>query len=245
MSLVLLLVGFGGLRADTNKPKAKPERRAETTRERAKAERPRDGLIVRLLHLMPPGCAEELELTAEQRRQIAQLEREFQPKRREALLKAVGHVVSIVDSITNDRGEQRETAPVLAILHEVTGGLLESRHLRADYEQKMLGLLDDEQRERYAEFKERGPRERRERRQAREWAGKRIVHEERLLASPRADRRLQLTSKQKQQVADLQREWDTKMRSILTPEQLRMVDGLKRGRVQESTPRDEESEDQE
>src|SRR5262245_23276117 len=103
-----------------------------TSATQEKNEQQRFGPIARAVHLMPPAFAAELELTADQRDQIKKLDQEFKGKRRDALTRTAVKVMAIVEGM-QEQDDDRELAPVLAICHEITGGLLESRRTRMAY----------------------------------------------------------------------------------------------------------------
>jgi hypothetical protein len=125
-----------------------PSLLAGDAKEAAKKSRRESGLLVRLMHLMPPAFAQELNLSAQQQKDVSALDAEFRAKRRDILIQSVIKIWTIIESLSAE-DEKREPAPVLAIAHEVTGGLLNMRRTRAAYEQKMLALFSDEQREQF------------------------------------------------------------------------------------------------
>src|SRR5688572_6760608 len=94
----------------------------------ARKSEPRDGFITRLVHLMPPVFAAELNLNAQQKGEIKKLSEEFAGKRRDVFIKTGVKVMTIIEDMRDD--QEGELAPVLAICHEITGGLLESRRTR-------------------------------------------------------------------------------------------------------------------
>lgn len=175
-----------------------------------------DGLIARVFHLVPPGFAAELNLTVDQKKQIQALEGEFKTKKMESLMKTVGKVMVIIDSLEAD-DELREPAPVLALTHEITGALLESRRMRLAYEQKVVALLNADQKATFAELKER-PRDRRD---VAGGKGKATIH---FYYTPEGQDRLQLTNEQKQKFAEMQKQLEQSFRSLLTEDQRRMLD---------------------
>ena len=179
----------------------------------AKDQKEREGLFGRVLHLMPPTFAAELNLTAEQRTQIQKLEQEFKTKRVESLLQTVGRVMAIVESMDGD--DHKELAPVLALAHEITGGLLESRRARMGYEKKMVAVLNPEQQAKLAHLKERRPRDRRD-------EGAATFH----FYPPQGQERLQLTDEQRRKVDEMQRDIVTRFRSLLTEEQRKIFDEM-------------------
>jgi hypothetical protein len=211
--LVMLLPWFGSAQEDSKV---------------RKGDRERDGLIARVIHLMPPGFAPHLNLTQEQQKSIQKLDQEFKEKRRDALTKTVVKVMSIVESMQAE--EDEELAPVLAICHEITGGLLESRRTRMAYEQKMLGVLDVQQKQKFARLKEMSPHERRQ---------QRLDGSEEAAEPPlKGLERLQLTPEQRKRVAELRQEMEMKLRDLLTEEQRQQLDQTKdRGKIKQK-PKD-------
>jgi Spy/CpxP family protein refolding chaperone len=173
-----------------------------------------DGLIARTIHLLPPAIAAELNLKPEQKAQIQRIEEEYRNKRREAILDAAGKVMTIVDGVQD--GGDFESAPTLAICHEITGGLLQSRRARIAYEKKMLAVLDDRQKDEFARLKNMGPlRPRR--------ANPIEEAEPRFSVTKRAEA-LNLTDEQKTKLAEMQREMENRFRELLTPEQRQRLD---------------------
>jgi hypothetical protein len=203
----------------------------ETRKETRKTEQQRDGLIARAVHLMPSGFAVKLNLTADQRGQIEKLDQEFKAQRREALTKTAFKVMALVESLQEE--EDRELAPVLAICHEITGGLLESRRTRMAYEQKMLSFLDEDQKEQFARLKEMGPHERRQQRLAADGGE---GADFRLIPSSKRLEGLQLTEEQKKKVLELRQEMETRFRNLLTAEQKQHFDGQSRKLGQKLLP---------
>lgn len=208
---------------------------AEGTPRGDKKDKGGDGLIARVFHLMPPGFAAELNLTADQKKQIQALEGEFKTKKMESLMKTVGKVMVIIDSLEAD-DELREPAPVLALTHEITGALLESRRMRLAYEQKVVALLNADQKATFAELKERP----RDRRAVAGGKGKTTIH---FYYTPEGQDRLQLTNEQKQKFADLQKQMEQSFRNLLTEDQRRMLDDANRPKDGKK-PREERREKQ-
>lgn len=193
---------------------------AQEGQQRGEAGRARDGLVARVMNLVPPALARELKLTPEQKKQIEGLEQQFNQKRQAALLNTLMKVTAIVKGLADE--ENGEPAPVLAISHEITGCLLHMRRTRTELEKQVLAALDERQRTEFAELKKRRPRDDRDRGRDAE-AGP--------LFSPRAQERLNLTAEQRQKLMELRREWEAKVRSVLTQDQQRRLDGTRTGRV--------------
>jgi Spy/CpxP family protein refolding chaperone len=200
-----------------------PARAGAQENQRRETGRDRDGLLARVLNLVPPAIARELNLTAEQRTQIEALEQQFKQKRQATLMNTIIKVTVIVKSLDDE--ENAEPAPVLAISHEITGCLLTMRRTRFELEKKVLTLLDDRQRAEFVELKNRG------RRDDRDVGRDRGRDADDGLFSPRIQERLNLTAEQKQKLMQLHRDWEAKLQSILTAEQKERLDGLRRGRI--------------
>lgn len=195
---------------------------AQPTKEGREREEPRDGLIARVTHLMPPAFAAELNLTAEQQKQVQQMEQEFKQARRALLAKAVMAVASIVEGMESE-ADASETAPVLAIAHEITGALLEMRHTRITFEKRMLALLSPEQREEFAELKSQRPRERRTAARG-QYDFKNAEAGPMFILAPEVQQKLGLDNEQKKRLVDLRQELNEKLRGILTQEQSRQYE---------------------
>jgi hypothetical protein len=114
------------------------------------------GLLRKVRHLMPPEYVDALNLNDQQRKSVRELDDQFKKKRLTILLDGVTKVQKILQGAQD--GD--ETAPVLAIMHAVTGNLLEVRHVRMDLRKKMLAELTEDQRDQYFELLQQRPRER-------------------------------------------------------------------------------------
>ena len=178
-----------------------------------------DGLIARMVHLMPPAFAEHLDLDAQQQKTISGLETEFRKKRQEILIQTGFKVFNIIDNL-GEAEEEREPAPVLAIAHEVTGGLLQSRRLRFSFEKKVFAVLSPEQKEEFIDLKEQ-PVLRREARGEDDFLKP---------LSRRLERSLDLTDEQRKQFAQMHEQWQTQFRNLLTQEQRQRWDRMTRTR---------------
>jgi Spy/CpxP family protein refolding chaperone len=180
-------------------------------KDRDEGKKVRDGVVSRVVHLMPPAFAAELKLTAEQSGQVAKIEQEFKDARVKSMMGSVSRIIAIVEDL-DDLGEDKEVAPVLALAHEITGGLLESRRLRVHYEKKMCALLNADQQTKFAQLKERRPGLR----------GEATYH----FYPPDGHERLRLTDEQKQKLRALQTDLETKLRDFLTEEQRKIYDQI-------------------
>lgn len=181
--------------------------------------RERPGLFPRLLHLLPPGYAQELNLSEEQRKQVEKLESSFNAKRQAILMRSVLTLSGILQSLEG-KEDQREPAPVLAIAHEVTGALLYMRRERAASEKKLLAILEPEQKQRYHALKERGPRDRDDRLGGRRDEGVRRAG----FLSTETQQKLNLTPEQRKKLQELRKEFEGRARGILTTEQQQQLE---------------------
>jgi hypothetical protein len=171
--------------------------------------------------LLPADLEADLKLDDVQRVKIRQLEAEFKQRRQGSVMMTGLKMKALFDRL--DEGEAREAMPVLTIANEVTGVLMKMRQARLDYEKKLMAVLNDEQRAKYAAWLERSPREKRLERKAK--------RKERSDARPLPDleRELQLSPEQHRKLAELDREWERRFRQLLTEEQRRRYDELLRG----------------
>ena len=177
----------------------------------------RDGLIARIRSLIPPAAMKELNLSAEQQTKLSQLEQEFKDHRRNDLGKTAVKVMAMVKDLEN---EEDEAIPVLAILHEVTGGLIEARKSRIAFDKKVEDLLTPEQKTKWADLRERQAPDRRDFRKSDERArdGLQILQ---------IGQRLKLNPDQVKRIGELRIEIEGKVRAMLNDEQKRMFDELK------------------
>jgi Spy/CpxP family protein refolding chaperone len=182
------------------------------------------GLIGRVLHLMPPAFATELKLTTEQQGQIQKLEQEFKEKRRASLMQTVTRVMVIIESMEAD-DDDKETAPVLALAHEITGGLLETRRSRIGFEKKMMALLNVEQQVKFGHLKDRKSRGMHEL-AAHTQGANTTLH----FYSPQGQEKLQLTDEQRRKLGELQRDLEVRLRAFLTDDQRRVFDEMNQQR---------------
>jgi hypothetical protein len=176
--------------------------------------------------LLPATIEAELNLDDAQREKVRKLEAEFKQRRQGGVMMTGLKMKALFDRL--DDGDAREAMPVLTIANEVTGVLLKMRQTRLEYEKKVMAVLNDEQRAKYAAWLTRSPREKRIERKA-----KRQERTE-VRSPPDLDRELQLTPEQLRKLAELDREWEQRFRKLLTEEQRRRYDELMR-----NAPRDE------
>lgn len=198
--------------------------------------RPREGPFTRLSTLVPTHIRGQLNLDAAQQGQIDQIESEFRERRRQMLIKSALQFYSALER-TDDEEAPVEPAP--AIGHEVTGGLLETARIRADYEGRVLAVLNDQQKDAYRRLKNtappRGPVH--ETRKPKPTAGH---HDLMLFLGPVQDQ-LGLTDDQRQRVIALRSETEFKLRAILSEDQRRkyesLIDEIKKEPVRERRDR--------
>jgi hypothetical protein len=119
--------------------------RGADDRERPRVrDRQRTPLLQRLGQLLPPEVAEKLQLTEEQKKQIAKLQDEFSEKRGTLLGEVPEEAGKAAEEIKKARenGEKPKLAPAVMPL---VGKLLEVRQLREEYDKKVRAVLTDEQ----------------------------------------------------------------------------------------------------
>ena len=123
------------------------------------ADRERTPLLQRLGQLLPPNVADKLNLTAEQKKQVAKLQEEFSEKRAALLGEVPEEAGKALEEIQKARenGEKPKLAPAVMPL---VGKLLEVRQLREDYDKKVRALLTDEQKKTFDELTKERPRRR-------------------------------------------------------------------------------------
>lgn len=177
--------------------------------------------------LLPANLEAELKLDDAQRAKVRQIEAEFKQRRQGAVMMTGLKMKALFDRLDDDNA--RAATPVLTIANEVTGVLLKMRQTRLDCEKKLMAVLNDEQRAKYAAWLDRSPREKRAERKAK--------RNERGAARPLPDldAELQLTPEQLRKLAEMDREWEHRFRKLLTEEQRRRYDELMR-----NAPRDEQ-----
>src|SRR5262245_56187833 len=109
------------------------------------------------LVLVPPALAAELKLSEQQRTKVDALEKEFQTQHKTAMMMTMLKVKTIMDKVERDE----ESAPALAIASAVTSSLLELKRTRANYEKKLLEMLDQEQQQKFRAWQKLKPKEKR------------------------------------------------------------------------------------
>jgi hypothetical protein len=108
--------------------------------------------------LVPPALAKLLMLDAEQRKKVDELEQAFQQERKTALMLAMLKVKGLMDKIER----KEEAAPALAVIAMTTNTLLELKRTHAAYEKKVVDLLTDEQKAKFAAWQKLRPKEKRQ-----------------------------------------------------------------------------------
>ncbi len=183
---------------------------------------PNDIVKPRPATLVPRALEAALQLSPEQLEKIRTIEAEFKQRRQGMLMMTGLKMKGLFNRL--DENNPREAMPVLTIANEVTGVLFKMRQTRIEFEKKVMTVLNDEQRARYAAWLERSPREKRAERKA-----KRFERNEIRQPLPDLDKELQLTPEQQRKLAALEYEWQQRFRKLLTEEQRRRYDELMNG----------------
>jgi Spy/CpxP family protein refolding chaperone len=123
------------------------------------ADRERTPLLQRLGQLLPPDVADKLNLTAEQKKQVAKLQDELSEKRAALLGEVPEEAGKALEEIqkARDNGEKPKLVPAVMPL---VGKVLELRQLRDGYDKKVRALLTDEQKKTLDELTKERPRRR-------------------------------------------------------------------------------------
>jgi hypothetical protein len=164
--------------------------------------------------LVPAELQDKLKLTDEQKKKLADLEKEFQGKSKEAN-----------DKLTQIRAKIRDRTPVEAV-QQLREQMQAVRQLRADYEGKVKALLDDDQKKKYeAEARPARPAIQIQpalplRRPAPNAPGQ-------LLPADVLEK-LNLTAEQKEKLEKLLKEYENKALDVLTDEQKKKYEDLKK-----------------
>lgn len=189
--------------ADKARDKARDKTRDKTTdKTRDKTDKTTGGFGERIIYLVPPTIAEELNLSEEQTAMVKKLENEFKAARRQQLMLTGIKIARLIEA--SEAGEEDgERPPILEVAHEVTGALLELKRGRAVYEKKALAHFKPEQRQKYLEYK---------RGSGRRGGGDGILS--------RDTRRLKLTPEQRQKLREVV---ERGLREILTDEQKKLL----------------------
>jgi Spy/CpxP family protein refolding chaperone len=159
-------------------------------------------------HLLPPAIVDKLELTAEQKEKLAKLEKEFAEKQQKVQN-------DLRDLITKAR--QNGTTPDQKTLRGLSQKISK---LRQDYQKKADGLLTKEQQKKVQEARKQPL--------VRPALARGIFNRPGALFTPYAQRQLNLTDAQKKKLAALQAEMDKKAQEILTKEQQKKFEQLKK-----------------
>jgi Spy/CpxP family protein refolding chaperone len=195
-----LAVIFGAVPASAQ-DKAKPDRAKLKDR------------IAELKNLLPPDAVEKLKLTDEQKEKLAKLQQEFEEKSKETL----GKIRATLQKAIQDKdGEAIRKAG-----EEIRAG---AEKLRGEFMEKVAGLLTEEQKKKLEEIKKEAP--------ARPGFRPGQPGEPRrpgpgLLLPPPVQEQLQLSDEQKEKLARLQKEVDSKLGEILTEEQKKKLEEIR------------------
>jgi Spy/CpxP family protein refolding chaperone len=205
-----------------------------------KKERPRSGLGSRIGQLLSPEDEAKLKLTDEQKEKVAKLQKEFREQNKETLDKLGDEFGKIREALRKARADQDRDSARKA-MQDLRGQFQSFQKLRDQFDAKLSALLTDEQKKLYEELrKERSPRS--------NFGGRRAGGR----PNPRSGgsqpgasgllpREIQadLSPEQKDKLAKLQKEVETRVLSILTDEQKKRYDELQKGRSSRDRKRPE------
>ena len=154
--------------------------------------------------LVPKTVEEKLNLTAEQKAKIAKIEKEFAGKHKDNEIKL------------RDLAQKARQDMDRAALKGAQEKLAEARTARADYEKQVQAVLTEEQRK---AFQQPGT------------ARRPGVAAGPSLLGGALPERLNLSAEQKEKLAQLQKEFEGKALQVLTEEQRKQYEQLKKGRT--------------
>jgi len=197
-----------------------PATAGEQERPQVKRERPAQSGDAGL-QLVPPEVQERLRLSAEQKEKVAKLQQEFQDKNKDALAKIKDGLAQARQAQQKAR-EDKDRAAFRTASEQLQAQEQALRQLRTGPEAKLLEVLTPEQKQTYAAAKTGTPA-----RPAVAAAGG--VNQ---LLLPQVQERLGLTAEQKEKLAKLQQELETKLRGVLTEEQWKRFQEMNKRRPQ-------------
>jgi Spy/CpxP family protein refolding chaperone len=196
-----------------------------------KKERPRSELSRRIGQLLSPEDEAKLKLTDEQKEKVAKLQQDFREQNKETLDKLRGEFDKIREALRKARADQDRDAARKA-MQDLREQFQSFQKLRDQFDTKLSAFLTDEQKKLYEELKkERSPRG--------NFGGRRPggrpnprPGDSQPGVSGLLPREIQadLSAEQKDKLAKLQKEVETRVMGILTDEQKKRYDELKKGR---------------
>jgi Spy/CpxP family protein refolding chaperone len=177
--------------------------------------------------LLPSGAADKLKLTNEQKDKVAKLDKEYQEKRKETFAKAR----EAMEKARKDEDREAMRKAFTQMREAFEAG----RKVRDEYLAKVEGLLTADQKKDFEDIKK--ERSGRFGRPGGDRPGRpggdrpgRPGGEPGTGLSPRIQEELKLTQEQKDKIAKLQKDLDAKIQDVLTDEQKKKLEELKKAR---------------
>lgn len=207
--LGLLSAGLAGLGTLQAADDAKP-------RERGK----RGQFPAAAVDLLPADLDEKLALSTEQKEKLARLRDDVRARQK-----------AVLDKLRDAMQQARQNKDRDKLREQFQAFRQEAEKLRGEVEAKLKELLSDEQKKKFEELKKNLPQAtgRPFGLFARPGFPQRAAAPGQLLP-PELQERLGLTAEQKEKIANLQKEAETKLRDVLTDEQKKKLDELKEQR---------------
>ncbi|MBY0528129.1 MAG: Spy/CpxP family protein refolding chaperone [Gemmataceae bacterium] len=167
--------------------------------------------------LLSAEAMEKLKLSSEQKEKITKLVKDFEDKSKDLTGKIREDLQKAIQD--KDKDAIKSAAEKMRDVREQAG------KLRTEFEGKLTGLLTDEQKKKFEEIKKEQP-------QPRPFGGKPQPGNRPgpgQLLPPELQDELKLTSEQKEKIAKLQKELEGKLNDVLTDEQKKKLEELKKG----------------
>jgi Spy/CpxP family protein refolding chaperone len=173
-------------------------------------------LLERAVTLLPPEVEAKLNLTAEQKKQVARLQSEYEAKHADVLVKGPAQLEKAREALEKVL-QQGDIEAVLRTLEEMRDLGQDFQKMRSDYQARLREVLTAEQRKQYDDLTRNAG-----------FLGIRpidLVPNPRVgglmdrlgggpLVSPQMEEKLQLSAEQKKQLAALQKEYEEKAKAV-------------------------------
>ncbi len=169
--------------------------------------------------LLPRGAEEKLSLNSEQKEKLAAIQKEFDEKFKEKFGKVRDEVRKAFED--RDREAIRKAMEKMQDIRE------DARKLREEYQTRAEAVLTDTQKKQLAELRREGSPRGREGRPPERGQSERPAPGG---VSPRSLEGLGLTDEQKEKIAKLRKEFESKVKEVLTEEQRKKLEELEKSR---------------